>query len=236
MAASTARAARPTAGRLVVVTGLPASGKTSVARRLAKRLGLPVFAKDDVKEQLHDALVAPALADAAPRADAETRADRPRDAPLDTGDSAGDPRALSRALSRASNAVLFAVARAQLRARHSLVIESNLDRERDSGALAELCRTTGAACAQVVCHCPPEVLVARFRERMARGARHASHDDAAYLRELEALAARGPAAPLDLPGACFAHDTTRFDEASLDALARAVADALDAAPSRAPSD
>jgi len=39
---------------LIVVTGAPGSGKTTVARPLAELLGLPLFAKDDVKEALWD--------------------------------------------------------------------------------------------------------------------------------------------------------------------------------------
>jgi predicted kinase len=41
---------------LIVVTGAPGSGKTTVARPLAELLGLPLFAKDDVKEALWDHL------------------------------------------------------------------------------------------------------------------------------------------------------------------------------------
>jgi predicted kinase len=41
---------------LVVVTGPPASGKTTVAEALARELGLPLVAKDAIKEPLFDAL------------------------------------------------------------------------------------------------------------------------------------------------------------------------------------
>jgi predicted kinase len=41
---------------LVVVTGMPSSGKTTVAEDLACRLELPLIAKDAIKESLYDSL------------------------------------------------------------------------------------------------------------------------------------------------------------------------------------
>jgi predicted kinase len=41
---------------LIVVTGMPASGKTTLARALGARLGVPVIEKDQVKEALYDTL------------------------------------------------------------------------------------------------------------------------------------------------------------------------------------
>ena len=41
---------------LIIVSGPPSSGKTTLARRVAKELGLPLFARDDIKELLFDTL------------------------------------------------------------------------------------------------------------------------------------------------------------------------------------
>jgi predicted kinase len=41
---------------VVLVTGPPAAGKTTLARVLAPRLQLPLIAKDDIKESLSDSL------------------------------------------------------------------------------------------------------------------------------------------------------------------------------------
>ena len=43
---------------LVVVTGMPSSGKTTVAEGLASRLQLPLIAKDEIKESLYESLEA----------------------------------------------------------------------------------------------------------------------------------------------------------------------------------
>jgi glucokinase len=45
--------------RVVIVSGTPASGKTSMARPLAKALGFPLLSKDDIKEPLFMALGGP---------------------------------------------------------------------------------------------------------------------------------------------------------------------------------
>lgn len=46
----------PSRGRIVIVTGPPASGKTTLATRLAADLSLPLITKDGIKEALFDAL------------------------------------------------------------------------------------------------------------------------------------------------------------------------------------
>ena len=48
---------------LVLITGAPGSGKTTLAGHLAPALGFPLLAKDDLKETLMDALGAPTRAE-----------------------------------------------------------------------------------------------------------------------------------------------------------------------------
>jgi predicted kinase len=44
------------AAKLTIILGSPASGKTTLARRLGQHWGLPILCKDDVKEALFEAL------------------------------------------------------------------------------------------------------------------------------------------------------------------------------------
>ena len=41
---------------LILITGPPAAGKTTIARRLSEFLSLPLIAKDDIKERLFESL------------------------------------------------------------------------------------------------------------------------------------------------------------------------------------
>ena len=46
----------PLQRRIVMISGAPGVGKTTIARPLARTLGMPLFAKDSIKERIHDVL------------------------------------------------------------------------------------------------------------------------------------------------------------------------------------
>jgi predicted kinase len=163
--------------RLLVITGLPATGKTALAHRLARGFGAALLAKDDVKEPLLDVL------------------------------GAADRQA-SRRLSEASFAVLFALARAQLTAAVSVLLEGNFRREEHSARLAQLLETPTAhavRCAQVLCEAPETLRRARLAARAHEPTRHAGHRDAELLEGAEPSGERGGEGWLILPGERFVH-------------------------------
>jgi predicted kinase len=159
-----------TLARLLLITGAPGTGKTTLAAELARRLAAPLIAKDAIKEALFDRLGAP---------DASA----------------------SRALSDASFAVMFALAREQLVAQVSFLMEGNFRVAEHGAVLRALLAGVEVRLGQVLCELPEEARRARLRARARDPARHAAHRDA----ELAAASSVSRAAWLDLPGERFTH-------------------------------
>jgi predicted kinase len=100
--------------RLVIVSGAPATGKTTLARALAQRLGIPLLVKDHLKEALADEIGPPP-------------------------DVRGSQR-----LGLAAYRVLFDVAAELVGAGCDLVVESNFRRGRSEPELSLLVATADA--------------------------------------------------------------------------------------------
>jgi predicted kinase len=167
---------------LVIVTGLPASGKSTFVARLALRTGLEAIAKDALKEALFarlgtgDAAWSRQLSDAAFAglfAQAAARLGSGADAAIEGNFRAGE---------------------------HERAI---LEACQVAGAATRI--------AQVLCRIDEPRRIARLAARVASGARHAGHLDAEALAATRAGRAAGPGAPsdrfLDLPGERFVYDS-----------------------------
>jgi predicted kinase len=159
---------------LVVVTGPPASGKSSIARELAEELAIPFLSKDELKERLYEEI------------------------------GSGDE--LEEEIERSATAILYSVARSNLKVGVSVLVESNFDRESDPAPLREL----GARIVQVHCGGDPDELVRHFAQRAARGDRHPGHDDEpGDAEELRRKIESGLWDPLDLPGELIRLDASQ---------------------------
>ncbi|HEX9039023.1 MAG TPA: AAA family ATPase [Ktedonobacterales bacterium] len=163
---------------LLIVNGLPSAGKTTLARRLAADLALPVFSRDAIHETLYDALgtqgevVSPALGSAA-FALLYTSAG--------TVLAAGQPVIIEAYFGRAA-----------LR----------------TAELARLRETRVFTPFQIVCAADGRVLLRRFLARAGSSERHRSHRDLEWLAENKELLLSGHLAPLALDGALVEIDTT----------------------------
>lgn len=172
------------AKRLVLVNGVPASGKSGVARGLSEITGWPVYALDTVKDPFLAELAAAGIA-----------VDRP----------------FNRVLGRASYRAIFALIAAAPPG--STAIVDAWFGFQPKALLAELAAGAGVGTIhEVWCHAPPALVADRYRARTAD--RLPGHPGPEYAPELEALAgaarpmAIGPVHEIDT-AAPLARETLR---------------------------
>jgi predicted kinase len=150
----TGGSSRPT---LVIVSGLPATGKSSLAAALRDALGWPLFTKDGFKELLYDAV------------------DR-RGTPFSREDSSR--------LGAQAMALLYMVGLELLEAGSPCILESNFDPTRVDEDFPPLLAVSRAR--QVHCAIPDDLVLERYRKRAEAGERHPVHvdgDDTSRLRD-----------------------------------------------------
>lgn len=157
---------------LIVVCGLPATGKSSLAEELRNALGWPLFTKDQFKELLYDA--------------------------TDQGEEAYTRRT-STIVGRQSIAILLMVARELLESRTSCLIEANFLPNLAPDDLGPHLAISNAK--QVHCTTHRDLVLERYRERARAGERHPVHVDAGAEPELieRIESGGGEALPLNIP-------------------------------------
>ena len=180
---------------VVMVTGHPATGKTTLAHHLARELGLPLLWRDRIKETLLNMLPPP---------DAEVTA-------------------WSRRLGVVSWTLLYQQIEVLLQAGIAHVVESNFDPAYADANWQCLTRTYSLRLVQIRCETAPETLLARYRARIATGERHVGHVDDSDNPAFLATIRRGPMDWVSASGMRIAVNTTELDLAGYDEVAREVA-------------
>jgi predicted kinase len=130
---------------IILVSGAPASGKSTVARALAETFGFSLLSKDTFKESLYDSL-GDVLAKRVPAIED-----------------------LSRLLSRVAMDMLWSTAPGCPR----VILEANF-RTKNEEERARFAALDGRKL-EVYCRCSPEEAARRFRERAARERHHPAH-------------------------------------------------------------
>jgi predicted kinase len=183
---------------VVIVTGPPCSGKSTLAAVLAAHLRVPLIEKDVIKEALFDTLGASAD---------------------------GDPRAWSRSLSNASFAAMFRLASRIVGQDGSLILEGNF-RPEHAREFEALYAAGNATLVQICCGGEGRVLLERSEERARLALRHPGHLDRQAIHELRESLLAGSSPPLQIPGSCFNFDSTSSAPGALEQLVCAVAEAI----------
>lgn len=163
---------------LVLVSGPPAVGKTTLAGLLAKRYRLPLFAKDTFKEMMYDNMAKPPSLEE------------------------------SCFLGKCSINTLQLVAQELLGHGVSHCIEANFDGKLFSPALQTIARIYPFACVQVQMECDGVLLAERFRARAASGTMHPGHQGLAYMESVLPALLQGKSDDVDIPSTIVRIDTT----------------------------
>jgi predicted kinase len=163
---------------LVIVNGLPASGKTTLANRLSADLALPVFSRDGIYETLYDAL------------DCQNN-----DCPPLMGSASF--RLLYAVIGsllavRQSLIVEGFFGRPELRTAEFLQLQNTYNFE----PFQILCKTDG------------KVLLERFLTRMTTRERHKGHRDQEWIEQNKERVLQGKLSPLALEGQIIEINTT----------------------------
>lgn len=181
---------------LLIVNGLPGSGKTTLAKRLAVDLQLPVFSRDSIYETLYDAL------------ECQNNGVPPLMAPATftflyyiVG---------SVLAARQSLIVEGFFGRPELRSNEFLQVR----RSYDFAPLQIMCKADGA------------ILLERFLARARGAQRHSGHSDLEWLEENRERLLQGELSPLSLPGPVIEMDTTPPESARYADLLQQVRAAL----------
>jgi predicted kinase len=132
-------------GRILIVQGGSAVGKTTLSRRLAKDLDFVLLSKDDFKELLYDVLGKPPT------------------------------REESTTYGLAATKALYASAEVFLGSGKSVILESAFTRGLAEVDIDDLVTKTNAQVEQLYITASPKIRLERFEARIKSGERHAGH-------------------------------------------------------------
>jgi len=163
---------------LILITGAPCTGKTTIAQHLAEQFQLSLVNKDGIKERLFDRL--------------GWKIDRE----------------WSKMLSLASYDLLYYFIEAQLKASRSLIAEANFKADFDTPLVLGLQELYPFTTFQIYCYADRDILIQRFVERGYSPERHPGHIDQVMAADIRTSLLKNEYRPLEVGGQLVEIDTS----------------------------
>lgn len=165
---------------LIIISGLPGTGKTTLSKNISDKLNLPLVSADAIKEVMWDTMG--------------------HEFDFDFSDKIG----------RTAFELMYYFIEGSLLKGISLVAEAYFSPERNNERINQLKNKFNVRLLQIYCNCETNALQKRFKERMKKESYHKGHKHVISLygedRILDSLEAKNKR--LDIDGATYDLDTT----------------------------
>jgi len=181
---------------IIFMHGGPATGKTTIGKRLARELDIPYFSKDGVKEPIFDHVGLPTTWET--------------DGPL-----------AGKKMDEAAITILCYLVEAQLSAHQACVIDSTFQ-SRDVPTLLAIFDRHRCLPIQIHCRADAALIEDRYHRRAATGERHPGHLDQFLADTFDAAKRERDFQPLAIGGHVLTADTTDFSDADFGKLLESI--------------
>tara|TARA_Y100001935_G_scaffold123388_1_gene102533 strand:- start:247 stop:888 length:642 start_codon:yes stop_codon:yes gene_type:complete len=191
---------------IIILQGGPATGKTTLGKKVAKEFQFPYFSKDNIKELIFDYIGLPT-----------TPALFSDNTSQNTSDDENEGKLSGMKMDEASVAILFQLIEAHIQVKKSCIIDCTFD-EIHSSTFKKLKSKYFFFPIQIYCYADLDVLSQRYKERAETRERHPGHFDNLLLQSFLEDPSRYDLRPLDIEGAMFSINTTNHSSKDYDQL------------------
>ena len=191
---------------ILILQGGPATGKTTLGKRIAKEFQFPYFSKDNIKELIFDFIGLPT-----------TPALLNDNSIQNTSYDENEGKLSGMKIDEASVAILFQLIEAHIQVKKSCIIDSTFDKIHSS-TFKKLKSKYFFFPIQIYCYADLDVLSQRYKKRAETRERHPGHFDNLLLQSFLKDPSRYDLRPIDVEGAMFSINTTNHTSKDYDKL------------------
>lgn len=181
---------------IILITGAPATGKTTLGNTLAEKYKLAFISKDALKERIFDNL-------------------------------GWKDKEWSLKVSAASHRIMDYFIEQELKAGHSIILESNFKQHTDSERFRKIQEKYQCQLIQILCWAEGEILFKRFMDRIGTEKRHPGQVEIPYEKiHQDFVSSGGKDTPLDINGPTLDLNTTDLTAINYQPVHQAIETAL----------